>query len=1087
MISAKTIKKTALAPTALITHGGGFLSAHLAQTLLLRNCRVIVLSDFSRHRDDRLKSLLKSPKFALFDCDIAISLPDVIDSVDYIFHLANYDTLITAEDAPDLEGLLSAGVGTKHLLDLAKKSQAKFALVLLVNSKLKARSTGWVEENEIGIDDAQKYAQSLTTQYRERYELDARFVYLGRVYGAHMDLSQSGELGSLLTDILEDRALKVYNDGVRKEFYTFYTDAVSGLVKSLFSPNVGGSYTLVEQNPHTSLEVAYLLRSLATGKLDIEFAPSGKVYADPVLRELSYPPAWSPKVELKDGLIKTLKAFGYKPNTKAFKAAALLENREKEAVVGDNATASISGSSAGADQGAKGVLQGDSGEQAFGAQVSREATIRPTLPEEPKINPIKLVWYRTERLIRNLGRRLENRGVGRAKIISKIKLVLSAVLGVFALAGVLTGVPLVQSYNHAKGALSALENYQVSISQLDAQKSQKFSESAYKRLVKLENSLNRAAFLFKLAGKDKELGSLRAFAESAKNFSSALYSLSLGAEPFSNLWEGLKPNGNPNYSLDEFTRAAPYFLDAKQKLDFAKASAFSVDVGSFPAGVRGDFERYVNVLDKLTESSDFLTQLALEFPSIMGFDGQKRYLILFQNNNEIRPTGGFLGSYADVEIKDGKIVSISIDDIYNPDGQLKLRRSNESIKSPTPLLRALGEESLFIRNANWDPSFPQSVATITRLFKLVDDRVYNGVFAVDLYFVRGLLSVTGPVYLTAYEEEIKVENMYERVQFHSDFDFQEGVSAKKAFLTVLGGKILERLFALPREKIPALGNVLYSSLEQKHLVVYLPDSYLNAYLAERGWDGSLLKSDGDYLYVVNANLGGTKSNYYVKNSMNYAVSAKTSDGLLRGELELTYENTQKDASWPGGPYTNYVRVLVAEGSKLTGAFLIGGQEEAQLSRANKENYEAKKVAREVQKTASESMDVSNYYDSSSPVGGDKVEGATSGTGIFDDVVISRVGNYTSFEYQIKVYPQEKVKLLFTYDLPQSLSAKKGENVYKLIWQKQPGTQNDAIRFIFAAPFGTEISAASPTSVVAENVYEHRSVLNSDLRFSLSYK
>jgi hypothetical protein len=406
-----------------------------------------------------------------------------------------------------------------------------------------------------------------------------------------------------------------------------------------------------------------------------------------------------------------------------------------------------------------------------------------------------------------------------------------------------------------------------------------------------------------------------------------------------------------------------------------------------------------------------------------------------------------------VEVKDGKITNIEIDDIYNPDGQLKLSRANESVKSPPPIGQALEEENLYIRNANWDPSFPQSAQTLTNLFKLLDGKAFDGVFAVDLYFARDLLAVTGPLYLTAFDEEIRVDNMYERAQFHSDFDFKEGVSTKKAFLTVLGGKMLEKLFALPQEKIPALANVLYASLEQKHLLIDLSGSYLANYLAEKGWDGSLLESDRDFLYVVNANLGGTKSNYYVKNSMNYAVSAKTSDGVLRGELELTYEHTQKNADWPGGPYKNYVRVLVADGSKLTSAFLIGGREEAELAKAD----------------------------------AIPVLGASNGTSIFDKIGISKVGNYTSFEYQIVVNPQEKVKLLFNYDLPPSLSAKKATNNYNLVWQKQPGTQNDGIRFMFASPFGTSIVESIPTGTFAENIYEYKAVLNNDLRVTLSYK
>ncbi len=1025
MISAKTIKKTALAPTVLISHGGGFLARHLAQTLLLKNCRVVVLTDLSRSEDPQLKTLLKSPKFALFDCDINTELPDSIESVDYIFHLANYDTFLTAGEQPELEGLLSAGVGTKHLLDLAKRSQAKFALVCPVSATLKTD-----KKEGVSVEEAQRYSKSLVAEYRDRYGLDARFVYLGQVYGVGMDLAQSGELGGLISDILEARSLKIHGDGVRKEFYTFFADAVTGLVKSLFSAGTGGTYTLTEEKPHTSLEIAYILKSLANGKTDLEFTESPKVFEEPKLIELSYPPVWLPKMDLKDGLTKTLKSFGYKPNTKAFKASVLIDEKLQEKMESSSITP---------------------------APPENLQTITPSVQEEPKICPLKLACYRAEKNLRraNTALKSDNRALGKLKVLAGV------VIGVIALIGVFLGVPLVQSYSHAKAALNDLEGYQISIAQLDSVKSQKLSENAYNHLAKLERSLNRAALLFRVASKSKTLSSMQAFTESSKNFASALYSLSVGAEPFSNLQNGLKPNGSPNYNLDSFKEASLHFIDAKQKLGFAQASLRMVDRSSLPQSVKGDFDRYQAALAKINENSDFLTQLALEFPSVLGLNGQKRYLFLFQNNNEIRPTGGFLGSYAVVEVKDGKITGIDLDDIYNPDGQLKLSKANADIKSPTPIAQALEEENLYIRNANWDPDFPQSAQVIDNLFTLVSGKTVDGIFAVDLYFARDLLTVTGPLYLTAFDEEIRVDNMYERAQFHSDFDFKEGVSTKKAFLTVLGGKMLERLFALPQEQIPKLFDVLYASLEQKHLLVNLNGLYLSKYLAEKGWDGALLGTAGDYLYVVNANLGGTKSNYYVKNDMNYAVSAKTSDGMLRGELELTYENTQKDASWPGGPYKNYVRVLVQDGSKLTGAFLVGGQEE------------------EVNQT-DETKDVS-------AITVDDVKGASNGANIFDKVVINKVGKYTSFEYQIVVNPQEKVKLLLNYDLQASLSARKDGNKYNLVWQKQPGTQNDAIRFMFAAPFGTNITSPVTTGTITGNIFEYNGLLNSDLRINLSYK
>lgn len=1015
MISAKTIKKTALAPTVLITHGGGFLAGHLAETLLVKNCRVVVLSNFSQHKDTYLHGLLKSPKFALFDCDINQELPDSIESVDYIFHLGNYDTFVNTTEAVDLESLLSAGVGTKNLLDLAKRSQAKFALVCHVVSQIKAK-----DGTKLNADEMQKYARTLVNEYKNHWGLDVRLVNLGRVYGPGMDLGQGGELGSLLQGVIDAKPLHIAGDGVRKEFYLYVSDAVNGLVKSLFSPSDMQAFTLAQKKPNTALEVAYILKSLADGKVDLQFVDSASDFLEPVVESPIYPPNWLPKVELKDGLAKTLRSFGYKPNTKSFKAGILLDQK-----IASNSVAP------------KEDLQ----------------TISVPKREEPKISFPKLFFCHAEKNVREIKQQANATLKPGNPVGNKIKTSLIGLGAIVILTAVLLVVPLLQSYTHAKSALNDLEKYQISISKLDSQESQRLSENAYNHLAKLEKALGRTALIFKIAGKTNTYQSLLAFVESAKNFSSALHSLSLGAEPFSNLWDGIKPAGEINFNAQSFKESAQYFVDAKKALEFAKASLTEVKRDNLPQSVRDDFDKYGVALAKINENSDFMTQLALEFPQIIGLTGDRRYLLLFQNNNELRPTGGFLGSYAVVELKGGKISKIDLDDVYNPDGQLKLSKANESVKSPEALKQALNEGSLYIRNANWNPSFPASSQVINNLFKLVDGKGFDGVFAVDLYFARDLLSVIGPVYLTAYDEEIRVDNMYERAQFHSDFDFKAGVSSKKAFMTTLGGKMLESVFSLPQEKIPALLGVLYSSLEQKHILLDLYGTHLSKYLAEKGWDGSLLEASvgSDYLYVVNANVGGTKSNYYVKNGINYVVSSKTSDGVLRGELELTYENTQKNADWPGGPYKNYVRVLVQDGSKLTGAFLMGGQEATLLEKPS------------------------------------DVMGAANGVNIFDKVIITKVGKYTSFEYTIVVNPQEKVSLIFNYDLPASLSAKKDGNKYSLVWQKQPGTQNDAIRFMFVSPFGTKISLPVPAGVVTDNVYEYKSVLNSDLRVGLRFK
>ena len=132
-VDKKVIKKTPLAPTVLIAGGAGFIGSSLAETLLLKDARVIVLDNFKTGKKEYVDHLLKDPKFALFDVDISMGLPAQIGSVDYIFHLAGLESYIYSKEEVNLDALLTNALGTKNLLDLANSSPAKFLLASTVN------------------------------------------------------------------------------------------------------------------------------------------------------------------------------------------------------------------------------------------------------------------------------------------------------------------------------------------------------------------------------------------------------------------------------------------------------------------------------------------------------------------------------------------------------------------------------------------------------------------------------------------------------------------------------------------------------------------------------------------------------------------------------------------------------------------------------------------------------------------------------------------------------------------------------------------------------------------------------------------
>ena len=203
---------------------------------------------------------------------------------------------------------------------------------------------------------------------------------------------------------------------------------------------------------------------------------------------------------------------------------------------------------------------------------------------------------------------------------------------------------------------------------------------------------------------------------------------------------------------------------------------------------------------------------------------------------------------------------------------------------------------------------------------------------------------------------------------------------------------------------------------------------------DRKWSGNLVRTEGDYLNVVNANLGGTKANYYVDNEMEYVITSKTRDGLLRAELTLTYTHNGEDESWPGGPYTDYVRVLTQKGSRLTGATIT--------------------------------------YDQ------------TLEEDIFESITISQVEPYASFETSFVLKPSSEIKLQFYYDLPANLSIADGNVSYDLVWQKQPGTSGDDYYYSFSVPFGMEYMSGEGNIEYSDGKVGSTGVLNEDFEVSI---
>lgn len=298
--------------------------------------------------------------------------------------------------------------------------------------------------------------------------------------------------------------------------------------------------------------------------------------------------------------------------------------------------------------------------------------------------------------------------------------------------------------------------------------------------------------------------------------------------------------------------------------------------------------------------------------TLMGFEQPKRYLVMFQNSTEMRPTGGFFGSYGLITVANGKILSAQYGDPYTLD-----RSVNPSSRpaSPAPIATYTGIKKWYLRDANWDPDFPTSAARVYQFFvEEGGDPNVDGVIAITSHLLPRLLDLTGPVTVApgitfrsdtvVNELEEEVERRY--VQRKIPWD------DRKKMVGALGEAILNKIERMPGlwSRLFNLGNEL---LAQRDIQVWMRDVNLQTQIATQGWDGDVKPGSSDFLMIVDANLSALKTDPVIMRSGNYRVEVR--DGHAVAHLTLRYDH-RGTFDWKTTRYRFYTRVLVPRGSRL---------------------------------------------------------------------------------------------------------------------------------------------------------------------------
>ena len=332
----------------------------------------------------------------------------------------------------------------------------------------------------------------------------------------------------------------------------------------------------------------------------------------------------------------------------------------------------------------------------------------------------------------------------------------------------------------------------------------------------------------------------------------------------------------------------------------------------------------------LTEFRPVLEQL----PSVAGAnDETKKYLVLFQNDNELRPTGGFLTAYAIINITNGKVEAQKSDDIYELDQRFKKK---EAI--PPELGRYLTTEKYWnLRDMNISPDFKVSMDKFYENYQEIpgEPSDIDGIIAVDTHFLTSLINVLGPVEVPGYgtftAETDPRCNCPEIIYILSEIITRPTPylrEDRKGILGPLMRSLLSKAYAAPKDQWPALFGKGFESIANRNVQFYFidEDHQSAAELAHAAGRMTPPKDGEDFIGIVNANLGGAKSNLFVTYDVTQTVLAPE-NGQIEKTVEITYKNPEAgdNCNLEAGllclnsTLRDWTRIYVPKGSELISA------------------------------------------------------------------------------------------------------------------------------------------------------------------------
>lgn len=342
-----------------------------------------------------------------------------------------------------------------------------------------------------------------------------------------------------------------------------------------------------------------------------------------------------------------------------------------------------------------------------------------------------------------------------------------------------------------------------------------------------------------------------------------------------------------------------------QKISSSRANPFLIKISS----------RLIDILQPAQENLTTTRQFLPMAVSALGYPESRDYLFILQNNGEMRPTGGYIGTYGFFKVQNGEFVEFTTANTYhlNLDGARYVSQS-----APESLRRYLGATRWLLDTSNWSPDFPTAAAQIEKSYQTEsrDTRYLDGLVAMDPKPIVELLALTGPIEIDG--QNFTAENFVDTMEAYTYSEFaKEGVASRdrKNLIGQLGVQMIDHFLHSSLGDWLKVAQIVTNNLDEKHIIFNFKNTVWQDLLASKNWDGSVQSNYRDYLMVVDANLNSLKTDRWTEKSITYHVSRDTNQNYI-GTVTLTYKNTAATITEKTKALKEYTRIYTPNNSRL---------------------------------------------------------------------------------------------------------------------------------------------------------------------------